>query len=421
MNQDSLSKQIGIPLALSRWLSGTRGTVTCTQAQTGTLQWFRPPPIDMTILHVFSGDLWAGTEKMACTLLRRLQGHSDLELLALSLNDGTLSRALQEAGIATLVIPESRHSFGEIFLRALHHLKGRKIKIIHAHGYKQNLLALLIGRCKGVKCLISTLHGLSESYPIRPPSKDSIGFKTQMDYFLLRRAYTQAIAVSHDIKNVLISRHGFDEAKIKVIYNGIEIPKLKAMRRAENSAIHVGTVGRMVPVKDFGLFLEIAAVLRKKMVNVRFSILGEGPLKEELMRRVKDLQLEGMVEFEVPRADPQEYYESLDLYMNTSVHEGIPLSILEAMASGIPVVAPQVGGIPEIITHGEHGLLVNSRNPEEFANRCLELIRDPQHRIAMGRKAYERVASSFSSNQMAEAYRRLYHSLNAGQSTVVNP
>ncbi len=375
----------------------------------------------MTILHLLSGDLWAGTEKMAFTLLRRLQADSDLELLAICLNDGTLSRALQEAGIATLVIPESRHSFARIFFSIIRHLKGRKINIVHAHGYKQNLLALLICMCKGVKCLISTLHGLSEPYPIRTLSVDSIEFKTQVDYFLLRRAYTQVIAVSRDIQNVLISRHGFDEAKIKLIYNGIDIPTLKAMRRSENSAIHVGTVGRMVPVKDFCLFLEIAAVLRKKGANVRFSILGEGPLKEELIRRVQDLQLEGIVEFEMPRADPQEYYESLDLYMNTSVHEGIPLSILEAMASGLTVVAPNVGGIPEIIAHGEHGFLVSNRDPEEFANRCLELIREPYLRIAMGRKAYERVASSFSGNQMAEAYHHLYRSLNAGPGIVATP
>ena len=375
----------------------------------------------MTILHLLSGDLWAGAEKMAFTLLRQLQADSDLELLAICLNDGTLSRALRKAGIETLVIPEGLHSFASIGLRIIQRLKGRAINIVHAHGYKQNLLALLICRSKGVKCLISTLHGLSEPDPIRTPSARGIDLKTQVDYFFLRHAFTLVIAVSRDIKSVLIGRHGFDEAKIKLIYNGIDIPTLNAMRRSEASVIHIGTVGRMVPVKDFGLFLRTGAVLRKKGVNARFSILGDGPLKEDLIRLAQDLQLEGMVEFEMPRADPQEYYESLDLYMNTSVHEGMPLSILEAMASGTPVVASKVGGIPEIIAHGEQGFLVSNRDPEEFANRCLELIRDPRLRIAMGRKAYERVASSFSGNQMAEAYHHLYRSLNAGPGIVVIP
>jgi len=170
----------------------------------------------------------------------------------------------------------------------------------------------------------------------------------------------------------------------------------------------------MVPVKDFGLFLEIAAVLRKRTTNVRFSILGDGPLKPELLEAAQALGLQEHLRFEAPRTDPSTYYNSLDLYLNTSVHEGLPLSILEAMAAGLPVVAPRVGGIPEVIYQGEHGYLVDSRDPEEFATCCLELIRHPHLRIAMAKNASKRVDGHFSAAHMAASYHRLYESLNVG-------
>jgi len=106
--------------------------------------------------------------------------------------------------------------------------------------------------------------------------------------------------------------------------------------------------------------------------------------------------------------DPSAYYESLDIYINTSLHEGIPMSILEAMAAGIPVVAPQVGGIPEIITDGEEGLLVDNRTPSAFGAACLRLMNDPSLRTRMGARAKAKVEASFSDVAMAAQYRRLY-------------
>src|SRR5262245_6980390 len=116
----------------------------------------------MTILHVFSGDLWAGAERMIYALLKELRSHPNIQILALSLNESALSRALREAGIETIVIPEQTHSFARVILKAVQYLKNREIQIVHSHRYKENLLALIISRFIGAKCLVSTLHGLPE-------------------------------------------------------------------------------------------------------------------------------------------------------------------------------------------------------------------------------------------------------------------
>ncbi|MGH9429451.1 MAG: glycosyltransferase, partial [Terriglobia bacterium] len=102
------------------------------------------------------------------------------------------------------------------------------------------------------------------------------------------------------------------------------------------------------------------------------------------------------------------YYASLDVFLNTSVHEGIPLSILEAMCCGKPVVAAKVGGIPEIISDGKDGYLVEGRTPRNFAEPCLRLIKDKELRLTMGKSAIEKVQTCFGARLMADRYRRLY-------------
>ncbi len=173
-------------------------------------------------------------------------------------------------------------------------------------------------------------------------------------------------------------------------------------------SFHIGTVGRMVPVKGLDLFLDAAAALRRQTPRVRFSILGDGPLREDLVRQARALGIDDCTDFVAPRPDPFGYYDSLDVYVNTSLHEGLPLSVVEAMACGKPIVSAAVGGIPEVVTHGEHGFLVQEREADRFADLYLTLMRDDSLRAKMGESAATTAHSRLSAGAMAEAYRRLY-------------
>jgi len=363
----------------------------------------------MTVLHIFSGDLWAGAEVMVFHLLDELRKEPHLKILALSLNEGILSRKLRDSGIETHVISEADHSFAVILLKAYRALKGQRIRVIHSHRYKENLLAFFLAKSTGAGCLAATLHGLSEP-PLDVENGDErIGLKTKLDYFLLKHFFTRVVAVSQNMKQVLVQKYGFRPEKIDVIYNGIPIPPGEFSGRDSRDAIfQIGTVGRMVPVKDYGLFLEVAAEMRRQTDKVRFSILGDGPLKEALIRKTKELKMEDDVDFLSPRPDPFSYYQSLDLYLNTSLHEGIPLSILEAMACGRPVVAPKVGGIPEIVSDGEDGFLIDGRDPKKFSDGCLGLLRDKNLRMRIGENASKKVSARFSRLRMAQSYLKLY-------------
>lgn len=368
----------------------------------------RPPATGLTVCHVFSGDLWAGAEVVIFNLLSCLNEDPRLRVLALSLNEGELTDRLRGAGIATHVIPEARHGWVGILGRASGALRGADVTILHSHRYKENVLACLLAKRLGIRELVTTMHGMPEAPTTSSGQARRARWRAGLDYFVLRRFFSAVVAVSDEMKRTLVSGHGFRQDQVEVIRNGGRFPRRTSMPRASGEPLHIGTVGRMVPVKGLELFLDAAALLRRQAPRVRFSILGDGPLREPLLRRAEALGIADCTEFLAPRPDAFAYYESLDVYVNTSLHEGLPLSIVEAMACGKPIVSAAVGGIPEIVTHGEHGFLVEGRNAIRFADSCLALIRDESLRVAMGERAAATAHSRLSAKVMADAYSRLY-------------
>lgn len=370
----------------------------------------------LNILHIFSGDLWAGAEVMIFNLLSQLTNYPNIRITALSLNEGILSQRLQQLGIKVFIIPEDKHSFPVILLKAKKIIKGLSFDIIHSHRYKENLLVLFLSRLLGVKSLITTIHGLSETPLCGKNGKNRIHMRTKMDYFTLKKCFTRVIAVSHEMYRVLIDQYGFKREQVDVIHNGIEIPQHthstnQPVSQPTNHFFNIGTVGRLTPVKDYPFFLDVAAEIRKERKNVYFYVLGDGPLKSELQRKRFKLNLDDCVTFLEPVTDPFPFYQSLDLYLNTSSHEGIPIAILEAMMCGLPVVAPEVGGVPEIIKHNQCGVLFSERSPSEIARICMQLLDDVHVGTEMGRIAKKKIQDSFSASIMADNYYKQYVSL----------
>ena len=379
-----------------------------TVSETTTEVSGRPSPNGLTVCHVFSGDLWAGAEVVIFNLLSGLNQDPGLRVLALSLNEGALTERLRNSGVATQVIPEARHGLIGILSRATAALRGAGVTILHSHRYKENVLAWLLARRLGTRELVTTMHGLPEAPTTSGPQALRARGRASLDFFLLRRRFSTVVAVSDEMKRTLIGGHGFRESQVEVIRNGGRFPQRTSTPRASGTALHIGTVARMVPVKGLELFLEAAAEIRRHVPAVRFSVLGDGPLRAPLLRQAEALGIADCTEFLAPRPDAWAYYESLDVYVNTSLHEGLPLSVVEAMACGKPIVSAAVGGIPEIVTNDEHGFLVEGRDPSRFAERCVALLRDTSRRVAMGERAAMTAHAQLSASAMADAYRRLY-------------
>jgi glycosyltransferase involved in cell wall biosynthesis len=368
----------------------------------------RPPNFRLKILHIVSGDLWAGAENMAYNLLRHLKDIGDLEISVVLLNKGRLAEQLRVGGIAVHVINENSHSFWQIFQRIRKIVKNDRPDIIHSHRYKENLLALLVALCcRGIN-LVSTQHGLPETGQISPSISREI--KTRINFQLLSRFFT-TVAVSEDMRRVLVNGYGFHQNKVEVIHNGIEL--LSPTAHQDNTEPFViGSSGRLFPVKDFPLMVEIArAVSAAGAKDVRFELAGDGPELTSLEMLIRDYGLGECFRLRGHQNDMESFYKGLDIYLNTSIHEGIPMTILEALVHGLPVIAPDVGGIPEIIDNGIEGFLIGSRSPVDFAEKCLYLRDNRDEFKKMALAARQKAVLNFSADRMAENYSGLYRRL----------
>jgi glycosyltransferase involved in cell wall biosynthesis len=360
------------------------------------------------VCHIISGDLWAGAEVMAYNLLKSLTKYKDLELSAILLNEGRLAEEIRRLNIPVEVIDESKMSFFQIFLAIRKVLNRWGPDVIHSHRYKENILAYLVSKTKkGIK-LIATQHGMPEIYGGNITLKHRLISK--LNFFMLPRCFQNIVVVSKDIQKAFVNQYRFPEDKVIVIRNGIEISENIPMRKEKNTFV-IGSSGRLFPVKDYSLMVEVAREILKKTNGIRFELAGDGPERPKIEDLIKKNGLDGTFLLRGFVSDTTPFYSGLDLYINTSVHEGIPMSVLEAMSYGIPIIAPNVGGLTEIIENGIQGFLVEGRDAEDFAERCITLIENEPLRKQMGSAAREKIMKKFSLENMVQQYYHLYCSI----------
>ncbi|BCS54950.1 glycosyltransferase family 4 protein [Geobacter sp. SVR] len=342
---------------------------------------------------------------MTFSLLKELKNYQDLSLSVVLLNEGTLANKLREQGLKVHVIDEKHHRFWDIARKARRILGASPPDIIHSHRYKENMLAALTSLSQGGAELLATQHGLPECLQEASLATRLI---TSANFHLLSHRFAKTVAVSHDIRKVLIQRQSFSADKVEVIHNGIDIPAPR-MPASGSGPMVIGSSGRLAPVKDYPLMIEIAGALTSINRNgFRFELAGEGPERPVLEALIERHGLQERFFLKGHLDDMEGFHHGIDLYIVTSLHEGIPMSVLEAMAQGLPVVAPAVGGLLEIIDDGREGFLIEGRNPADYAQKCLLLRDNHELRRRMSQAAREKAERAFSARIMAERYYRLY-------------
>jgi glycosyltransferase involved in cell wall biosynthesis len=362
----------------------------------------------LNICHLISGDLWAGAEAMTLHLLKGLLRFDDLQLSAILFNEGKLAQKVRELNIPVVVVNETEIPFLKTFLIAKKVLNQLRPNIIHSHRYKENILAYLLSKTQKSTSLIETQHGMPEMYE-NGTEKSSIQHRivSKLNFFILSKCFQNIVAVSKDIQEIFINQYDFSRDKVKVIYNGINIPEDITPLPQKDSFI-IGSSGRLFPVKDYSLMVEVAREISRQNSDIRFELAGDGPESGKLERLIEKYGLQRTFATRGFLDHVSVFYRRLDLYLNTSLHEGIPMSVLEAMSFSIPVVAPDVGGLREIIDDGVDGYLVGSRNPKDFAEKCLTLYKNRSLRKQMGSAARDKVLSKFSLENMVRQYYSLY-------------
>jgi glycosyltransferase involved in cell wall biosynthesis len=360
----------------------------------------------LKICHLISGDLWAGAEVMAFHLLGGLSAQPKIDLFVILLNNGRLAVELKNSGISTLVLDENKRSFPEILRLAAKEVRKRTPHILHSHRYKENILSYLVSITLGERAaLISTQHGMPELYDAHPNLLQRI--KLYANYRLLASRFDKTIAVSSDIRESLERDYGIQEKRLETIRNGINVPEVRDCFMARDEFV-IGSAGRFVPVKDYLFMVEVAKEVAAKTDKIRFELAGEGPMLNEIQGLINKYGLEKRFTLRGFIRDVDSFYPGLDVYLNTSLHEGIPMSVLEAMAYGVPPIAPRVGGLGEIVTNGVDGYLVDARDPGDYAERCVSLYSNEALRRNMARAAREKIIGQFSIDRMVNAYLDMY-------------
>lgn len=270
--------------------------------------------------------------------------------------------------------------------------------------------AIIAAKLAGVPVIVTTNH-----LPTLSPT--SFTWKGQLVLRLAQRCVDLTIVESDINRQAALRNYQLDPAKTVSVYHGIDLKRFdrpfdrEAIREelglSRTQAI-IGTVGRLTPQKAHHIFLKAAAIIKKSLDHAKFIIVGEGELRQELERQARQLGLTEDVLFTGHRRDVPELLSVFDIFVLSSLYEGLPLSILEAMAMAKPIVATGVDGVPEAVVDGETGILSPPSDPAALADAILSLLQNSSQAQAMGQAARRRVEAMFRQDMMVTHTEQLY-------------
>jgi glycosyltransferase involved in cell wall biosynthesis len=238
---------------------------------------------------------------------------------------------------------------------------------------------------------------------------------------LLLQRRDRVVGVGEALRRALIVNESIPARRVSVIYNGIDLapyatpPEDRSAIRREMQAgdedFVLIQVARLVPIKDHLTALRAVQRAAAALPRVRLVVVGEGPEEPAIRLFIAENGLADRIRLLGPRADVARLLSAADVFLLSSLNEGIPLTVIEAMAAGLPVVSTDVGGVAEVVEEGRTGLLAPASDPEGLARHLLRLAADAGLRQRLGRTGRERAFALFSEGEMLEAYDRLYREM----------
>ncbi len=286
----------------------------------------------------------------------------------------------------------------------------RKYDVVHTHLLAANVVAKPIAALCGVPVRINHDHCNDKLTDPRKwaPKADEI----------TNRFSTHVIAVSGSTRQYLLDHEGLPAARVTTIHNGVDLgifqprPEQRAAARARwglpENAFVVAGIGRLTHQKNFALFIKVAVAVRARHPHAIFVIAGTGEEESDLRRQARRLGIEDGVRFLGYVGDMAALYPALDMLLLTSRYEGLPITILEAMAVGIPIVSAKLDGVQEILSDGEDAALVTPGDCAGFCDRVSELIAQPETARRLANAALAKVRAGYSAEAMTRAVEAIY-------------
>ena len=361
----------------------------------------------MKVLHVISSGGMYGAEAVILNLVHAMReaGHEsvlgifsnsaqpNLQFYERAVSEGLEAHLIACEGQADRTVPQA--------IRAL--AKKTGADVVHAHGYKADIYVYL-AMCALPTPIVSTCHNWIDS-DLR------VRVYGVLDRWVLRR-YAAVVTVSEPVGERLL-RAGVRPERICFLRNGIDLRPFeaahaRASESSTNGPLAVGFVGRLSHEKGADLFVRAAGRILKHLPQTRFLLVGDGPEQEAIKSLVRELHLGDRVALLGRCDDMPAFYASLDLLVLSSRTEGLPMTLLEGMASSLAIVATAVGAVPSVVESERTGLLIAPEDEDALAAAMSSLLADRPRRVAFGAAGHAVVAERYSAARMADEYLRVY-------------
>lgn len=360
----------------------------------------------MRVLQLISSGGMYGAEAVILNLARCLDASGHHSVLGVFANtaggDVQLHREALARNLESHLLPCAGQFDRRMLAQLRQFVREHHIDVVHTHGYKADVYAFFALRRSRIP-IVATCHNWLDT-------DLKVKLYGTLDRMVLRRF--AAIAVVSGALRTTLLQIGLPAEKLYLIPNGIDAAPFRQAAAHPVPHLHaagrIGIIGRLSPEKGVDLFVQAAAVVHRQHPETQFLIAGDGPERSTLESLAAQLGLSQHVHFLGRSETMPEFLASLDLVVSASRMEGLPMTLLEAMASGRPIVATTVGEIPTVLDGGKAGLLVPPENSHALAEAILTLLDDPNLRRTYADRAAHRVATSFSADQMTTRYLVMY-------------
>lgn len=361
----------------------------------------------LRVLHLLATMPVGGAEDLVAAIIRSLDPRRFSAAAATLGAPGPVGLELQSQGfeVISLGLDLKHDSFWRLVGAVRGLLKSWRPDVLHTHLYHPNLYGRLSAIGLGLPGVVASVHN----------SYTKVKLHRRVWNFILSRVTDRVLVGSPQVWQDLRRYDGVPASRLMLLPYGIPLAELDtnlsrsaARERLGVSGLVIGAVGRLEEQKGHVHLLAALPQVRREIPDLLMLLVGEGRLRTELSQQVRDLGLQDTVRFLGTRRDLPEIYRALDLFVQPSLWEGLPLALLKAMGAGLPVVATRVSGSADVVADGVNGRLVAPGDSEALARAILDLVRQPEMRQRLGDAARHTVATRYSLEAMVRHLEELY-------------
>jgi len=360
-----------------------------------------------SVLHIVEELRIGGLEKIIYDLATKMNTEKYTVTVWCIARGGEIAEELIRAGIDVRILGINSYYNPFNIIRMAKFIGKHNPDILHSHTYFSNTIGRIAGRLANVPVIITHVHNTYFNYSIK-----NLLIERVLSFFT-----DKIICCSKAVRDFVLKHEKIKIQKTVVIHNGINLRKfhegfngvsLRKSFKISDDAPVIITVASLTEKKGHKFLLKAITSIKKRYRNIKVLIVGDGPLEHELKKIARDYNLRNSVIFAGQRNDIPELLKISDIFVLPSLQEGFPLAVIEAMSTGLPVVATSVGGVPEVIEHGETGLLIPLGNPEALSDAIMILLKDEKIGKEIGRQGQKVISENFVSDKMVAEIDQLY-------------